>query len=298
MSIPVPADEPDPYSHANPNGSGQDPLGGAPTVIDIEIETRRPRLEMRMQAEKDALPLVRQALRALAQSIGADPEGLQDAELALTEACANAVRHAYRDGAGMFDVALEARPRELLAIVRDEGRGMRDPWGDRGRDGGLGLTVIESIARDVEIRSERGVGTEVVMALPGARYEPIDEESFAPGTTVEQVVRRLVAMAAAQSDLPAGRVTEALLAAEMIARHAADRVAGDRVHVRLDQIAHGIDLRVGPLEAGGTAEILRDADVAVLGSVIERFADRVWAIPAADGSSGEGERLAARFLAG
>lgn len=268
-------------------------------MIDVQIETGRPRLELRVRTHKDGLPLIRQALRALAQSTGAEPESLRDAELAVTEACANAVRHAYRNGDGVFEVTLEARPRELLAIVRDEGRGMRDPWHDRGRErGGLGLTVIESVAHDVEIRSERGVGTEVVMALPGSRYEPADEESFVASATVEQVVRRLVAMAAAQSDLPAARVTEALLAAEMIARHATERAIGDRVHVRLDRIARGIDLRVGPLEPGGTAAILADADVPPLGSVVERFSDRVWAVPAAESPSGEGEQLAARFLAG
>lgn len=297
MPIPLPADDPNPHHHL-PNGSGPARQPGAPPVIDVEIDMLRPRLELRVRAEKDGVPLVRQALRALALATGADPESLQDAELAVTEAAANAVRHAYRDGEGVFEVSLEARARDMLAIVRDEGRGMRDAWNDHGRTrGGLGLTVIESIARDVEIRSARGEGTEVVMALPGTRYEPLDEEATTSGEIVEQVVRRLVAMAAAQVDVPAARVTEALLAAEMIARHAVHHITGDRVHVRLDYVAGGIDLHVGPLEAGGTAALLSDADVPTLGSVIERFADRVWAVPAPESPSGVGEQLAARFLA-
>jgi serine/threonine-protein kinase RsbW len=261
-------------------------------VIRAQIDTRRPRLELRLEADKDRLALVRQALRALAQATGTDAEALHDAELAITEACSNAMRHAYRNGNGFVDVTIEARAAELLIIVRDAGKGMRDPWNDRGRKGGLGLTVIETVAREVEIRSERGAGTEVVMALPG----PAPELYECAGTSdaiAEQVVRRLVAMAAAQADLPPARVTEALLAAELIARHVPDKVTGDCIEVALDRIADGIELRVGPLPSDGATEILADADVPVVGSVIERFADGVWT--ARDG--GPGEQLAVHFKA-
>lgn len=298
MSIPLPADEPRVQHHVS-NGSGPARQPGARPVIDVEIDTVRPRVELRVRAEKDGVPLVRQALRALALATGAEPDSLQDAELAVTEAAANAVLHAYRDGEGVFEVSLEARARDMLAIVRDEGRGMGDAWDAHGHaHDGLGLAVIESIASDVEIRSARDEGTEVVMALPGTRYEPLDEEATTPGEIVEQVVRRLVALAAAQVDVPTARVTEVLLAAEMIARHAVHHVTVDHVHVLIDYVDGGIELHVGPLEAGGTSALLDDADVPTLGSVIERFADKVWAVPAPESPSGVGERLAARFMAG
>jgi anti-sigma regulatory factor (Ser/Thr protein kinase) len=291
------ADEPDPFSNSSRNGRGPIRERRDLTSIDVTIETGRPRIELRMRADKDILPIVRQTLRALAQSIGAQPEALQDAELAVTEAVANAVRHAYGHGDGRVDVSIEARPDELLVVVRDEGKGMRDPWHDKGRRrGGLGLTVIQSVACDVEIRSKRGVGTEVVMALPGPDGD-LSEENGEGGSTVEQVTRRLVAMASAQSDLPPARITEALLAAELIARHALGRVAGDTVHVRLDRLPTGIELKVGPLEVDGTAALLEDARVPVLGSIIERFADDVRAVPPDRARPGDGEQLAASFLA-
>lgn len=295
MSIPLFAGDSDPRSNPSHNGSGRvraDRLR-ATTVIEARIETQRPRLELRLAADKDRLPLVRQALRALAQATGAEAEALQDAELAVTEACANAIRHAYRSADGFVDVTIEARAAELLAIVRDEGKGMRDPWRDRGRRSGLGLTVIESVARDVEIRSECGAGTEVVMALPGPEQELL-EGNLAGRSIVEHVVRRLVAMAAAQADLPPGRVTEALLAAELIARHATAKVTGHCVEVVLDRLADGIELRIGPLASNGATAILAEADVPVLGSVIERFADGVWAIPY---EVDVDERLVVRFSA-
>ncbi len=296
MSLPLFTHESNPFSNSSGNGRGPDGRRD-PTVIDVAIETRRPRIELRLRADKDVLPVVRQALRALAQSIGAQPEALQDAELAVTEAVANAVRHAYGHEDGWVDVSIEARAADLLVVVRDEGKGMRDPWHDKGRRrGGLGLTVIQSVANDVEIRSRRGVGTEVVMALPGANGEP-PEDPADGDSTVEQVTRRLVAMASAQSDLPPARITEALLAAELIARHALDRVAGDTVHLRLDRLSGGIELKVGPLETDGAAGLLNDARVPVIGSIIERFADRVRVVPRDRARPGDGEQLAASFLA-
>lgn len=293
MSIPMFAGEPDPRSYPlSSNGSGP-AHSAAQAVILAKIATRRPLLELRLEADKDRLPLVRQALRALAQATGADAEQLQDAELAVTEACANAIQHAYRHGRGFVDVTIEARAAELLVVVRDAGKGMRDPWNDRGRKSGLGLTVIETVARDVEIRSERGVGTEVVMALPGPDLE-LFERASTSGAVAEQVLRRLVAMAAAQADLPPARVTEALLAAELIARHVSGKVTGDCIEVALDRVADGIELRVGPLPSDGATEVLAEADVPLVGSVIERFADGVWA--ARDGF-GPDEQLAVRFKA-
>lgn len=262
-------------------------------MIRARIDTRRPRLELGLEADMDQLPLVRQALRALAETTGTDAGAVQDAELALTEACSNAMRHAYRGGGGAVDVVIEARARELLLTVRDAGKGMRDPWNDRGRDSGLGLTVIQTLARDVEIRSERGVGTEVVMALPGPEPERF-ERAGTSGAIAEHVVRRLVAMAAAQADLPPARVGEALLAAELIARHASGKVTGDRVDVALDRLADGIQLRVGPLPSDGATEILADTDVPMVGSLIARFADRACAVQ--DGF-GAHEQLAVDFKA-
>ncbi|HYI99123.1 MAG TPA: ATP-binding protein [Thermoleophilaceae bacterium] len=262
-------------------------------MIEARIDTRRPRLELRLEADKDRLPLVRQALRALAQATGTGAEELHDAELAVTEACANAIQHAYRHGNGFVDVTIEARAAELLVHVRDAGKGMRDPWNDRGRKSGLGLTVMESVAREVEIRSERGVGTEVVMALPGPDPERF-EHADTSGAVAEQVVRRLVAMAAAQADMPPARVTEALLAAELIVRHVPEKVTGDCITVALTRIVDGIELRVGPLPSDGATEVLAEADVPMVGSVIERFADGVWA---ARDDFGPDEQLAVRFKA-
>ena len=51
----------------------------------------------------------------------------------------------------------------------------------------------------------------------------------APGVDpTERLLRRLVAVAAAQLDMPSDRVVEALLVAELVARNALRYLTGDR----------------------------------------------------------------------
>lgn len=265
-------------------------------VIELEMDVRRPRIELELWAEKDSLPLVRQSLRALGESAGIEADAVHSAELAVTEACANAVRHAYR-GRGRVEVSLEVRPDDLLAIVRDRGRGMSVPWRGARREGdGLGLTVIAGIADQLEVRSSRRQGTEVVMALPFASQAAALEAGLAPKAgSLAHVVRRLVAMVAAQADMTPDRITEALLVAELVVSNACEELLGDRLTVALSRLPDGLELRIGPLEPGGAEAALRKAEVPVLGSIVERLADRLWTEQTGPGGTEPGERLAARF---
>ena len=63
--------------------------------------------ELELAAEADNVPLVRHALRGLLEASGISDERTADIALAVTEACANAVLHAYHGGAGTFEVAAE-----------------------------------------------------------------------------------------------------------------------------------------------------------------------------------------------
>jgi serine/threonine-protein kinase RsbW len=264
-----------------------------PAVITLEIDIRRPRLDIQAPADKDALPLIRQAMRAVGQWVGASAQALHDTELVLTEACANAVRHAYGDGDGRIDVRIEVRATDMLAIVRDSGCGMTER--PRGTDGGLGLTLIEAITEEVEIRSRRGAGTEVRMALPLDRA-PAAGSSQGSDLLAQIVVRRMVAMAAAQTDMVPEHITEALLAAEIVARHASTHTIGDSIRVRLEQLPDAVEVVISRLQPAGAEAILHAAAMPVVGSVVERLADEVWTVPA-DGRPGEGEELALRFAA-
>ncbi len=251
-----------------------DPASDRGFVAEVEIGVFEPGLRLRVPATEDSLPVARQVLRALGNSVAAEGEALEDAELALTEACANAVEHAYPDGEGFVEITLSPRDDEMMVSVRDFGRGMppggADPPGGRGH----GLVMIEGIARAVEIRGDGG--TEVAMTLAMGEPAVHTVDGAVPGVQpAERVIRRLVAVVAAQSDMPMDRTLEALLVSEMAARNSLRRLVGDRARLRVTRSASIVELRLGPLEEHGGAAAVMESDVAAIGPVVERLADDV-----------------------
>jgi serine phosphatase RsbU (regulator of sigma subunit)/DNA-binding response OmpR family regulator/anti-sigma regulatory factor (Ser/Thr protein kinase) len=87
-----------------------------------------------------------------------DRDTRSDLEVALTEACANVVRHAYGPADAYFE-ASAVRERDAVRLaVKDEGH-WRPP---RGADGGRGLTLMRALCDDVEI-DKAPDGTTVTM---------------------------------------------------------------------------------------------------------------------------------------
>jgi len=262
-------------------------------MIDIDIDIRRPRLSLRLPAERASLPVVRQALRSLGEALRGDEEALDDAELAVTEACANVVEHAYGGGTGELEVTLQSGAAEMVVTVSDRGFGMPAAVSDSG----FGLAMIEGIATQVEIRPRAESGTDVVMSLAmGA--EPLSLNGSAPPATapLEQIARRFVAVIAAQADMPVDRLVESLLAVELAARHAPAYLRGDRVQLTLERLSDGFDLCLGPLVTDGARALVHESELPVIGALIERLSDQVEfesAEPA--GGRPEGERLRLRI---
>jgi serine/threonine-protein kinase RsbW len=123
-----------------------------------------PELELTLPASADNVALVRHAVSAFVAEAGLASERVGDVLLAVTEACANAVVHAYEDAPGGPLVVCARRAEEELVVgVRDRGRGMRPRIDSPGL--GLGLPVIMSLSDVVEIRppADGAGGTEVTM---------------------------------------------------------------------------------------------------------------------------------------
>jgi len=127
-------------------------------------------------AKADYLLLARLALAGLARSVPLDPELLADLKLAVTEACGNAVRHAYDDAEGPVIVAFVARSDRLEMIVEDRGTGLDPSDASNGRvevrgDSGMGIAIIRKLVNELEIHgADDGHGTVVHMTkyLPAA----------------------------------------------------------------------------------------------------------------------------------
>ncbi|MFW3171716.1 SpoIIE family protein phosphatase [Geodermatophilus sp. CPCC 206100] len=127
-------------------------------------------VEQRLPADPARLARVRRTVGAWAASAGLPAETVDDLQLALGEALANAVEHAYAGaGAGAGDGTCAYRvARDLDGGVRVEVHDSgvwRPPPEDRGHRG-RGLELISALAADVEVLRAAGGGTTVRFRIP------------------------------------------------------------------------------------------------------------------------------------
>ncbi|MDX6475755.1 MAG: serine/threonine-protein kinase RsbW [Gaiellaceae bacterium] len=123
-------------------------------------------IRLTIPAKPEYITLGRLALTGIAR-LRPEPLGqevLGDLKLALTEACTNSVRHAYRDGEGTVEIVYELHDDKLVVEVVDQGEGFEPPAepgaaleDDDLSEGGLGIAIIEALADEFEIR-ERAQG--------------------------------------------------------------------------------------------------------------------------------------------
>jgi serine/threonine-protein kinase RsbW len=132
-----------------------------------------PDLSLTLPARAENVAVVRHAISGLGEALGIDDQTLSDVKLAVTEACTNAVVHAYPDGEGPLEVAAYVSARRLMLVVRDEGRGIVPRTDSPGL--GLGLPLIATLAEALELGTDDLEHTEVRMTF---RLDP-DEEAAA-----------------------------------------------------------------------------------------------------------------------
>ena len=89
---------------------------------------------------------------------------------AVTEACSNAIRHAYPEEApGEVHLRIEVGDDRLWVEVSDDGSGFDasavESWKASAlREAGMGLAIIESVTDELEIASTAGGGTTIRFA--------------------------------------------------------------------------------------------------------------------------------------
>ena len=112
---------------------------------------------VREVAEPRTVSLARAVLAEVAERESV-PDAVRPAlALAVTEACANVVRHAYVDADAPGELEVRARKAGAVLIVEvaDDGRGMLPRVDAQGY--GLGLPLIAQMADVVELRSRGGL---------------------------------------------------------------------------------------------------------------------------------------------
>ena len=108
----------------------------------------------RFPAAPEAVPNARHdVLDTLTDAGLTDDELCATVALAVSEATANAVRHAYPPdhNDGHFDVAVARTSESLTIIVSDDGLGMRSDTTTHGS--GLGLLIMRAQAQDLAVET-------------------------------------------------------------------------------------------------------------------------------------------------
>jgi anti-sigma regulatory factor (Ser/Thr protein kinase) len=239
-----------------------------------------PLLNLRLNSRPDSAGLVRAAVGGLADPFRLRPELVADLKTTISEACNNAVEHAYRGQSGAIAVRLDIGIESVEVSVRDWGGGFQAlaPAGERLR---VGLPLINAMADRAEFLTAPGSGTEVRMGFD-IRHDPRrdgilarvedneDLEAWTPwrrGLSGDVVVtllpcellagvlEPLTSALAARARFSLERFSDLYLVARAIASHVQSVASSGRVSFALDAGEQHLGLTIGPLRPGAGAHL-------------------------------------------
>jgi len=116
-------------------------------------------MQMEIPSDPTALARLRRRMRGWLTLRGLGEEELNDAVLAVSEACNNAIEHAYRGQSGTIRLLLEHTSGALEITIQDDG-GWREPLPDPER--GRGLDIMRAVMHDARIE-HAATGTRVML---------------------------------------------------------------------------------------------------------------------------------------
>ncbi len=128
-------------------------------------------VEMKIPAQAEFVGVTRLTVSGIANRMGYSYDEIEDIKIALSEACTNAVNHAYKeDEKGQITIGFGIYEDRLEMMVLDRGQSfdytkVSEKLGpvdseksvEQLSEGGLGLFLIESLMDKVEISGEDGV---------------------------------------------------------------------------------------------------------------------------------------------
>jgi anti-sigma regulatory factor (Ser/Thr protein kinase) len=237
-------------------------------------------LNLRLNSRPDSAGLVRAALGVLVKPFFLRTELVDDLKTAVSEACNNAVDHAYRGQSGAIAVRVEILFESVEVSVRDWGGGFQrlGPAGDHLR---VGLPLINALADRAEFLTAPGSGTEVRMSFD-VRHDPrrdgllaeLEESedleawtpwrrglagdvvvTLLPAVLLGEVLEPLTSALTARSRFSLERFSDVFLLTRTIAEHVQSTASSARVSFALSAGRQQLELTIGPLRAGAGEEL-------------------------------------------
>jgi serine/threonine-protein kinase RsbW len=124
--------------------------------VHIEISLSLPR-------ERESVSAVRRIVAGAMAEVGVERSCAADVELALTEGCANVVRHAT--STDRYRVTFQLDRDAARVVIADSGKGFtlngRQRMAGALAEGGRGLALMRMLMDEADFRVEEGRGTEV-----------------------------------------------------------------------------------------------------------------------------------------
>ena len=142
-------------------------------------------IEMKIPAKPEYVGVVRLTISGIASRMGFTIDDIEDLKIAISEACTNAVQHAYKDeedgeviiGCGVYKDRLELMVADHGHSCNfDEVRQGLGPY-HKGqpvefmREGGIGIYLIETLMDKLEIRQHLGVMVFMTKFVQGEQVE-------------------------------------------------------------------------------------------------------------------------------
>ena len=255
--------------------------------------TELPNVFMRLSNGAQNIALVRQALSGVADNLDLAPGVINDVRTAATEACNNVAIHAYGGDEGPLEVEIGCRSDALEVVVRDRGTGIRPRIRAESESAlGIGLAIIQALARRVEFNDPPGGGTEVRMefaARPGVGFEEVlrwvpgepaaaglastTVLAIAPSRLAQNVLPRVLTVLAAHAGLTTDRISDLLLIADALVSQAQETSGGDEIRLVARVERRRIELAVGPLREGVAGALLARSWRTGSGTLIGKLTD-------------------------
>jgi serine/threonine-protein kinase RsbW len=139
------------------------------------VQKKNNLFRLKLPAASENLDIIRKFIAGIAENMGFSEEEIYQVELAVDEACANVIKHAYIDENTQeknIHVTVKTKTRQIEITIADKGVGFNpqsiktpnmDEYLKKMKPGGLGLHLIKTLMDKVYFRINPGVRNEVRM---------------------------------------------------------------------------------------------------------------------------------------